>query len=135
MHITPRFIVICHEAFLTAGSNNLNLINVFTQINADKFPFVSSHFALVVSVDIDTGGNHVLHTQVLDPTGAQVARMEMPVTTQQGNWQVIANFERLQFAVPGMYTFRVSLDGIALGERQLAVRPLMSASNRKPNIA
>jgi hypothetical protein len=135
MDIKPHFIIICREAFLAAGTNNLNLINVFTQINADKFPFMYPRFALVVNFDIDTGGSHVLRTDVLDPSGKPIAHTEMPVTTNPGNWQVIANFEQMQYSAPGTYTFRLALDGVPLGERTLAVLPLMTPSNRAPNIA
>ena len=135
MDIKPNFIIICREAFLAAGTNNLNLINVFTQINADKFPFMYPRFALVVNFDIDTGGSHVLRTDVLDPSGKQIAHTEMPVNTNPGNWQVIANFEQMQYAAPGTYTFRLTLDGVALGERSLAASPMMAQPGRAPNIA
>lgn len=129
MEIQPYFIIMCREAFLAAGTNNLNLINVFTQINADKFPFMYPRFALVVNFDIDTGGNHLLRTDVMDPAGKQIARTELPVTTHAGNWQVIANFEQMQFAAPGTYSFLLSLDGVSLGSRTLEVKPLLSPSS------
>ncbi len=119
----------CREAFLAAGTNNLNLINVFTQINADKFPFMYPRFALVVNFDIDTDGNHILRTDVMDPSGKALARTELPVSTKAGNWQVIANFEQMQFAVPGTYSFLLSLDGVSLGSRSLEVKPMLSPSS------
>ncbi len=136
MNIQPHFIIMCREAFLSAGTNNLNLINVFTQINADKFPFMYPRFALVVNFDIDTGGSHVLRTDVMDPTGTQIAHTELPVSTNSGNWQVIANFEQMQFSAPGTYSFLLSLDGISLGARTLEVKPMLSpSSGRKTAIA
>jgi hypothetical protein len=108
---------------------------VFTQIHADTFPFVYPRFSLVVNFDIDTAGSHMLTTDIIDPAGNRIGHSEMPVTTHIGNWQVVANFEQMQYPVPGTYTFRLALDGVALGERSLAVLPTMSPVHRKPNIA
>jgi hypothetical protein len=136
MEIQPHFIIMCREAFLAAGTNNLNLINVFTQINADKFPFMYPRFSLVVNFDIDTGGNHILRTDAMDPHGKLVAHTELPVTTNAGNWQVIANFEQMKFTVPGTYSFLLSLDGVSLGVRTLEVKPMLTpATGRQPSIA
>ena len=135
MNIKPQFIIICREAFLQAGSNNLNLIGIFTQINADKFPFPFPRFSVVVNFDIDVAGDHSLRTDVIDPAGKAVAHTELPVKTNPGNWQVIANFEQMQFAVPGSYTFHLALDGQPLGTRTLDVRPMLSPKQRPPNLA
>jgi len=135
MNIKPHFIIVCREAFLAEGTHNLNLINVFTQINADKFPFMYPRFALVVNFDIDMAGNHTLHTEVMSPAGTSVARTDLPVTTHAGNWQVIANFEQMQFVAPGAYSFVVSLDGQPLGSRTIEVKPLLASTGKKVNLA
>lgn len=135
MTITPHFIIICREAFLQAGTNNLNLIGIFTTVNAPKLPFVFPRFAVVANFDIDTAGNHSLTTVVTDPSGKQIAHTELPVRTNAGNWQVIANFEQMTFTVPGTFTFRLSLDGIALGERTLDVKPAIARATRKAAVA
>jgi hypothetical protein len=135
MNITPHFIIICREAFLQAGNNNLNLIGIFTQLNADKLPFQFPHFAVVVNFDIDTAGDHVLKTDVVDPSGKRVAHSELPVRTNAGNWQVIANFEQMKFPVPGRYSFRLTLDDVPLGERSLDVKPTLTRASQKAAIA
>lgn len=135
MQVIPHFIIICREAFLQAGTNNLNLIGIFTQLNADKLPFAFPRFAVVVNFDIDAAGDHVLRTDVVDPSGTGVAHTELPVRTNAGNWQVIANFEGMTFKVPGAYTFRLSLDGIPLGEKPLEVKPVIARGTRKPAVA
>lgn len=135
MNITPKFIIICERAFLTAGSNNLNLIGIFSQINADKFPCTYPAFALVVNFDAAQPGQHVLRTDITDPTGKQVAHTELPVAVTAGNMQVIANFEHMQFAVPGAYTLAVSLDGHPFGSRAITVRPAIPGRMQKANLA
>lgn len=123
MTVTPRFIIICREAFLEAGTNNLNLIRIFTQIKANSFPYVLPSFALVVNFDIDMPGSHTLRTDIIGPDQKQIGNTELPVQTNAGNWQVIANFEQLRVATPGLYTFKVFLDGGPVGERTLEVQP------------
>ena len=135
MNIKPHFIIICREAFLQAGNNNLNLIGIFSQLNADKLPFQYPHFAVVVNFDIDTAGDHVLKTDVFDPAGKPVAHSELPVRTNAGNWQVIANFEQMKFNAPGTYTFRLVLDDTPLGERTLEVKPVIARASQKAAIA
>lgn len=135
MSITTRFILVCREAFLTAGTNNLNLIGIFTQINAEQFPFAYPHFALVVNFDVDGSGEHRLEADIVGPTGARVAHSDLPVVAHSGNMQVIANFEHMQFAAPGTYTFRVSIDGALLGERSLDVKPVIAPGPQQNNLA
>lgn len=135
MIVKPHFIIICREAFLQAGNNNLNLIGIFTQINAEQFPFVYPHFALVVNFDVEGGGEHRLEADIIGPTGARITHSNLPVATHAGNMQVVANFEQMQFATPGAYTFRVSVDGALLGERELNVKPVTAPGPEKHNLA
>ena len=135
MNITPHFIIICREAFTAAGTNNLSLINIFTQITADRFPFLFSRFALVANFDADAGGSHVLRTLILDPSGTQLTSTQVPVVTNAGNMQVIANFEQLKFPVPGRYIFRIFLDDTALGERILEVKPVVARARQNASVA
>jgi hypothetical protein len=131
----PNFIIICERAFTASGTNNLNLINCFTQVNAVKFPFVHPQFALVVNFDVSHAGKHILRTAVFGPDEKQVAHSELPVQTNAGNWQVIANFEQFRFAGPGTYTFRLHLDDDELGERTLEVKPVLAPARETKNIA
>ncbi len=133
--IKPHFIVLCEQAFLSAGSNNLNLIGMFTQINADKFPFTYPRFALVVNFDAAVAGQHVLRTVLTDPAGTAIANTDLPVAVMPGNMQVIANFENMRFGLPGQYTFTAHLDGQLIGQRSLQVRPVLPPKSVKPNIA
>jgi hypothetical protein len=129
--MSSRFIIICERAFTASGTNNLNLINIFTQVNAAKFPFIHPQFALVVNFDVPSSGKHTLRTSVHGPDDKQVAHSELPVQTNKGNWQVIANFEQFRFAAPGPYTFRLFLDEEPLGERTLEVKPVVTTPTTK----
>ena len=136
MNITPQFIIVCREAFLEVGTNNLNLIGIFTHLTAEKLPLAFPRFSVVVNFDIDVTGEHVLRTDVMDPSGKQIAHTELPVRTTSGNWQVIAHFEHMQFTALGTYSFILSLDGVALGSRTLEVKAAYAPSvGRSPAVA
>lgn len=130
-----HFIIICREAFLEAGTNNLNLIRIFSGVQADRFPFVLPNFALVVNFDVDQAGAHTLRTTVTGPDGTTVANTELPVTTNAGNWQVIANFEHLRAPIPGPYTFHLTLDTQPLGSKLLTVNPAHARAKTEPAVA
>lgn len=133
--IKPHFIIICEKAFLTSGSNNLNLIGIFSQINAASMPVTWPSFALVVNFDSDGAGQVLLRTDIMDPTGKQVAHTELPVALTAGNMQVIANFEHMRFVLSGAYAINVSIDGQPVGQRILTVAPVLAPTSRKANIA
>lgn len=130
-----HFIIICREAFLEAGTNNLNLIRIFSAVQADRFPFILPSFALVVNFDVPEAGQHTLRTTVTGPDGKEVATTELPVRTNAGNWQVIANFERLQAPLPGTYTFHLMLDTLPLGSKTLTVHPARARAKAEPAVA
>lgn len=130
-----QFIIICEQAFLTAGSNNLNIIGVFSQINASKFPFIYPRFALVTNFDADSAGQHVLQTDILDPNGKRITHTELPVKVTTGNMQVIASFENMQFAVPGQYAINIALDNQPLGQCSIRIMSVITPISRKPSLA
>jgi hypothetical protein len=135
MKLKTQFIIICREAFLEAGTNNLNLIRIFSGVQAGRFPFVLPNFALVVNFDVDEAGAHTLRTTVSGPDGTTVANTELPVNTNAGNWQVIANFEHLQAPLPGPYTFHLTLDTLPLGSKTLQVNPARTRVNAETAVA
>ncbi len=125
MTITPHFILICEQAFLTAGTNNLNCIGIFTTIHAEKFPLTYQHFALVANFSTDTLGNHTLATRATDENGTELFSSKLDVQINTDPFQVIANFENLTFPKPGTFTFTVSLDGKDIGSRIIIVQPVV----------
>jgi hypothetical protein len=135
MNIKSHFIVICQNAFLAAGTHNLNLINIFTTINADRFPFTYARFSLVANLDIEPTGQHTLNTVIVDPHGAEKAKTALPVTVSGPNFQVIANFENMRFESPGHYELKVDMDGTPVGSRVLQVNLVVPAKNGTANVA
>lgn len=135
MNIKTNFILTCQNAFLSAGTNNLNLINIFTNINADRFPFTYGRFALVANIDIDATGEHSLNTVVISPDGTELAKTTLPVNVAGPNFQVIANFENMQFKTPGTYELKVDVDGTPVGSRSLKVNMVASPKQKEPFIA
>ena len=135
MNIKTNFLLTCQNAFLSAGTNNLNLINIFTNINADKFPFVYGRFALVANIDVDTPGQHTLNTVVSGPDGKVLAKTALPVKVNGPNFQVIANFENMHFSAPGTYELKVDVDGVPVGTKALKVNMVVNPKNQTKNVA
>ncbi len=125
MKIESNFILTCEQAFLTAGNNNLNCIGIFTQLNAEQFPFVFDRFTLVANFSTDALGPHVLTTRATDPDGKELFSSKLDVHVNADPFQVIAHFEHLAFSAPGVYEFTVLLDDERIGSRTITVRPVV----------
>jgi hypothetical protein len=134
MDIKTNFIITCEKAFLTAGSNNLNLVEIFSQVNASKFPFVYPRFALVVNFDTDTLGANRIITEITAPDGSMAAKAEAGINITSNNFQIITNFENLAFSIPGDYEIKVSLDTCVIAAKTIVVKPIMTSPS-KTNIA
>ena len=132
MQIKTNFIITCDQAFLTAASNNLNLIGIFSQINAQNFPAKHPRFALVANFDIDQLGDHTIETKILDPAGKQIAQAELPVKINTSPFQIITNFENLTFPAHGTYKIVLSLNGENIGSRVINLRTIV---RHKANLA
>ncbi len=128
-----NFILICDQAFLTAGSNNLNLIGIFTQINSQQFPVRYPHFALVVNFDATSMGAHTLNTKIIDPNGVQLAQASAPIDIKSSPFQIITNFENLTFNTPGTYEIKIALDSTDIGSQKLELLPIHH--HQKVNLA
>lgn len=129
MTIKPNFIITCEQAFLTAGTNNLNLIGIFTNIHASQFPLTYRHFALVANFEIGERGSHELETIMKDPEGKETLRSKLSVNVTTSPFQVIANLENVPFSKPGNYELSVLLDGNIVGSQTLSVNPVAIKQN------
>ncbi|MBX4211400.1 MAG: hypothetical protein KW806_01205 [Candidatus Yanofskybacteria bacterium] len=125
MEVRSNFILTCEQSFLTANTNNLNLIGIFTNINAEQFPLVYRRFDLVINFDIDTPGMHALKTLVTDQEGIDIVQSDVGVNVSSNTFQVITHFENLTFAKPGKYELKVYIDNEYLGSRFLTVNPIV----------
>lgn len=125
MNIKTNFIIVCDQAFLTAGTNNLNVIGIFTAMHAEQFPLTYRRFALVVNFDTDALGVHTLQTRIVNGEGSELIRSEIEVNITSSPFQVIANFENFTFPAPGTFDILVSLDDHELGSRSLVVNPVV----------
>lgn len=132
MTIKTNLILMCEQAFLTSGSNNLNLIGVFNNVTSDRFPFTYPRFDLVVNFDIDALGEHTLETKITDGENQEIVRSSLPTRVTTSNFQVIAHFENLPFSKPGRYHLNLTLDGVFAGQQTLTVT---HAIKHKVNLA
>jgi len=132
MEIKTNFIIACDQAFLAVGTNNLNLIGIFSTIHSEQFPLTYPRFSLVTNFDTDATGMHRMSTQVLDQEGKQLIETHIDINITSPNFQVIAHFENLAFAQPGKYELRLTLDGQMVGSRFIHVNQL---AKQKVNVA
>lgn len=132
MELKTNFIIACDQAFLAVGSNNLNLIGIFSTIHAEQFPFTYPRFSLVTNFDTDATGMHRMSTQVLSAEGKQLIETHIDINITSPNFQVIAHFENLAFPAPGRYELRVTLDDHIVGSRFLHLSQL---AKQKINVA
>lgn len=125
MSIKTNFIITCDQAFLSANSNNLNLIGIFSQINGTNFPLTYPRFALVANFDVDQHGDYTLEARITGPDGSQLAQARMPVQVTSSPFQIITNFENLTFPAPGRYELKLSLDSADIGSRFIQLMPVI----------
>ena len=132
MRAKINFIIVCNQAFISARTNNLNLIGIFSQITSQYFPTHHPRFSLVINFDTDSAGNHILKTKILGPNGDKVGQAELPLNILSSPVQVISTFENMVFQSPGRYEIRLSVNGKRLGSQTI---DLILISNKKPALA
>jgi hypothetical protein len=97
----------------------LNLLGIFENIHAVTFPATHPMLALVFSVEGDTGDagrEHSLVIDLIDSDGKQIANINGKVKfgTPKGgkvSHNQIVVFGNLKFPKPGMYEFKIIING------------------------
>lgn len=112
------FLHICNDAFLTAGTNSLNVIGIFDRITAQKLPVGIPKLSLAMGITALDGPHDILI--VLKKDLKELGRVQG--SYQGPNHQHIHHFIGLGFPEAGEYIFEVSVDGELLGTK----RPLVN---------
>lgn len=104
-------------AFITAESGNLNIIGIFENISAQKFPAIHPRFSIVAEVETDEG----LHTISLSVKRGEkeMGRMEKTFPGKRHRW--IHNFVGYSFEEEGEYKFEIYVDKSLLGSKTISV--------------
>lgn len=97
----------------------LNLLGIFENINAVTFPATHPMLALVFTLEGDSGdagSEHALIVDVVDSDGKRIANISGKFKFKQtSSGKVRSNqivyFNGLQFPKPGMYEFKIIING------------------------
>ena len=106
-----NYLHICDMAFITADSGNLNVIGVFENISAQKFPAIHPRFSVALEIEAEEG----LHTisLTMKKGDKEISKIEKTFSGRKHRW--IHNFVGFKFDEAGEYVIEVSVDKVMLG--------------------
>ncbi|MCW1892613.1 MAG: hypothetical protein KIH65_005275 [Candidatus Uhrbacteria bacterium] len=113
-----NFFHICGDAFLTEGSRALNVIGIFDQVHAQKFPALIPSFATVAHVTA-MEGVHKLKL-IIKHEGNSVAEIASEFTGSNHQW--ISHYAGMSFPVAGEYLFEIRVDDELIGTKRLEIK-------------
>ncbi len=107
-----NFIIVCDNAFLTQGTNSLNIIGIFDRVGAEKFPAVHPRIVVVTNIMGDVGEYNQIITFKNKSTGEKIAELsgKLSINVIGQKAQFIGNFFNIVFPFAGEYVFEVSID-------------------------
>ncbi len=112
--IIIEFAHIC-ENVIVAKNDNLSIINIFNQINADNFPAVHPSLVVVIGA-IGTEGEYEVNIQIKKKEGEQLVapqlltnKMKIPKFPAQG--RLFIKFSPLVIKSDGNYEITISVAG------------------------
>lgn len=112
------FLHICNDAFITEGSKALNVIGIFDQVHAQKFPALIPSFATVAHITA-MEGTHKL-ALIIKHEGQSVAEVASEFSGSNHQW--ISHYAGMSFAVPGEYLFEIRVDDELIGTKRLNIK-------------
>ena len=124
------------DAATIDSAGKLNLLGVFDQISAARFPARHGRLTLVLRFTggVADAGTHQLTIRLLTPSGTELVaiRGELNVSPGRGSIQTgirvphVINLDGIVFQEIGIHTFDITVDG-----RHQATLPLTIARQRK----
>jgi hypothetical protein len=124
--------VLCDYANVSADGK-LNILGIFTEINAGAFPAMTGTFYLVTSFSAgpaESGQQKVISIAFLDADGHDLGRFEsqitIPLPARPGSQAIVNQIARLDgvaFPKLGGYSFAVLVGGEQKGSVEVHVNP------------
>lgn len=109
-----KFVIACENAFLTQGSNTLNIINIIDKIISKEFPTGMSKLTVVSKITGEIGiYTHVIRI-VRDGDNSIIAELpgKIEIKDSKSYAQYIGNFFNLPFKNPGKYRIEIEIENI-----------------------
>ncbi|OGY22787.1 MAG: hypothetical protein A2126_01330 [Candidatus Woykebacteria bacterium GWB1_45_5] len=120
------YALLCDSAFLSID-RKVNIIGVFETINAAKFPVTHPKFVIVGSV-APSKKNFKMSINIVDeenkvPVLGDIQEREVSLPKEGGgqNFNFIVEVVNANFAKPGSYSVKISIDSEVIGEIPLKV--------------
>ncbi len=129
---TPKlnFALICDEAFLTAGSQKLNVIGIFSKIFTIKLPAMHPKLAVVANFDCgEEPQKYEAEVQMVkekEETKILVSaksNFKTPPNKSEATFQIMVNFQTIPFESHGKYYFKVLLNGLPAAKIPFEILP------------
>lgn len=100
-----------------------SIVNIISQLRADKFPFQTQSFSILITLTGCVGNFPCTLRCIQDDTLQEVMNIQCDIKSSSVNdvVDVVVNFKALTFPVPGSYTFSVVVDGIPIMFRPISV--------------
>ncbi len=95
----------------------LNIMGIFSQIDAPSLPHQHSQMALVIAMEVEVGQEHQAGITCMDADGGTLleatATIEVPIqdSTPRTTVNHIINLQQFEFPREGDYSFRILLNG------------------------
>jgi hypothetical protein len=115
-------------ASIDTGTGKLNILGAFTRITAKQFPARHNRMALVVKIGPELGDHpdpRELSVVLVDEDGTDYLRVSMPFQLPHGDrgvrpeFNAVLELNNLEFPRPGIYEFRVYVDGEMQGQTSI----------------
>lgn len=134
MHL--QYVVLCDQVII-ANDGKPSLIGILNDLQTNAVPVTVprlSFAARILFTADETGRSHRVEVGITDPSGKEIGRpggdISLP-NTPAGVDSIAVDlplqFDLLELASTGRYTFLLHIDGTALGAAQLTVRQVQAA--------
>ena len=125
------------DIIFCAKANNIDGVgatanNILTAFNPEYIPGLFSFSIIVTIIDIDCSKEHTCSVDFIDPSNESVFKIEdapMPLLEDKSNLpkeykglNIAMDLNNVDFKRSGLYTFKVAIDGIQIGEKGIFVK-------------
>jgi hypothetical protein len=134
MHI--QYVVLCDQVII-ANDGKPSLIGILNELQTNAVPLNIPRLAFAARILFtadETGMSHRVEVAITDPAGKEVGRPggDISLPSAPGAVDSIAvdlplQFDLLELASAGRYTFLLHIDGTPVGAAQLNVRQVSAA--------
>ena len=110
------FKAICDDAFVTAGSNNLNIIGIFEHINSKSYPATHPRMSIVLSLVDCKPGQEISYYPIIEgPSGIILDGSKNPSLAKgvsNDKINLIFNVIGLNLPEPGRYLVKLFIEDL-----------------------